>query len=372
MLLFAGMAGLLATWNAARPLIDPTRRYSPSWLPAMLVTELAPFWLIVHGGALTIGLWFGGWDDWSGRIGTVMVALSMVILLWIIMRTFLAVRKLRRLIHGPVHGATGWARLIGLPVPTPQGVTESRAIEWHDGLTLDLTRPTVSDRRLPVMVYVHGGGWTGGDPQRQARDLYHALALDGWAVASIRYPFTPGVSVEQQIEVVAAAVRWVRTELDGIEPSHVVLAGGSAGAHLAAMAALTAENASAAVDALVGMYGVYDMANRNRMRAPWAKIRNEVMLASVSEAPERYRAVSPIDHITPRTPPVLLVHGTNDTLVPIGEAEQFARALMAAGRSVELVPVDGAQHAFDAVSSPTSRTVAALTRTWLRRTVLER
>ena len=87
---------------------------------------------------------------------------------------------------------------------------------------------------------IHGGGWTGGDPQRQARDLYHTLALDGWASLGIRYPFTPHVTVEDQIAAVRDAVRWARTRLHapGIEPSTVVLAGGSAGGHLALMAGL--------------------------------------------------------------------------------------------------------------------------------------
>ena len=67
---------------------------------------------------------------------------------------------------------------------------------------------------------------------------------------------------------------------------------------------------------------------------------------------------------------MLIVHGTHDTLVPVGEGTQFVEALRAHGQSVEFVPVYGAQHAWDALSSVTSRTTAALIRDWLRRTVL--
>ncbi|MEO6569926.1 MAG: alpha/beta hydrolase, partial [Ilumatobacteraceae bacterium] len=265
-LVFGGTLGLLGTWNAVRPLIDPTRWYSPSWLPAMVVTELAPFWLVVHALVVVVGLLLGGRDTVGGRVGTGLLLVSATLLVAVLTRTAVAVRRLRVGIDGPVHPASGVAKLIGRPIPTPPGVIETLGIDWRHGLTLDLTRPDGGPDRMPVAVYVHGGGWTGGDPQRQARDLYHALALDGWTTLAIRYPFTPRVTVEQQISVVRDAVRWTRSGLEahGVEATHVVLIGGSAGGLLATNAAFTPDHDDARVDACVGQYGVYDMANRNR------------------------------------------------------------------------------------------------------------
>lgn len=366
-LLFAGLVGSTASWNAARPLIDPTRRYSSSWLPAMVVTELAPFWMLVHLVVLVAGVLLGGWSNWGGRFGVALLAVSMMLLVWIMVRTAMAVHRLRRLVAGAAHRTTGIARLVGRPVPTPRGVRETLGIEWRPGLTLDLTRPDDDRRELPVMVYVHGGGWTGGDPQRQARDMYHALALDGWATLAIRYPLAPDASVEEQIGAVRDAVVWARTSgaRHGIEPSTVVLAGGSAGAHLATMAALTASDSDTRVAGVVGLYGIYDMANRSGRRAHWDMIRRDVMGVSVVEAPERYDAVSPLVRIFADTPPMLIVHGTRDTLVPVGEALQFVDALREAGRPVDFIAVPGAQHAFDAVTAPVSRATAGAIRTWL-------
>jgi acetyl esterase/lipase len=343
------------------------------WLPAMVIAELAPFWLLLHAVVLTLGLVAGAWQHWIGRIGVALLGASILLLCWIIVRSLIGVSKLRRLIVGSVHPARGKARLVGRPIPTPPGVREEHGIEWRDGLTLDLIGPEPAATSGPVLVYVHGGGWTGGDPQRQARDLYHAAALEGWTSVSVRYPFTPDVDVEHQVDIVKAAVKWVRAELPdrGVEPTHVVVAGGSAGGHLAAMAALTAGHEHEQVDACIGIYGVYDMANRNQTRAYWAKTKREVMLASVDEAPDRYRAVSPLDQIHDGSPPMLIVHGTHDTLVPVGEGEQFVAALRAAGRPVDFVPVYGAQHAFDALSSITSRTAAAVITTWLRLNVFD-
>lgn len=373
LLLVAGMAALPLTANAARPVIDPTRRYSPWWLPAMVVVELAVVWLAVHVAVSVIGIAVGGLRPAVGKVGAVLLGISALMLVWLRLRTAVGVRRLRRRVTGEVHPALGPGRWRGRPIPTPPGVREEPFVSWGEGLTLDLVRPDDDRRDLPVMVYVHGGGWTGGDPQRQARDLYHALALAGWAVVSIRYPFTPDVDVEDQIETVRAAVRWVRRDLaeHGVVATHVVLAGGSAGGHLAAMATLTAGHDDEQVAACVGLYGVYDMANRNRTRAPWAKTRDVVMRASYADQPDRYHAVSPIDQVHDATPPILVVHGTHDTLVPPAEGEQFVEVLRAAGRPVDYVPVYGAQHAWDALSSVTSRTSAALIRDWLSATVLD-
>jgi acetyl esterase/lipase len=372
-LFVAGFFAVPLVWNAARPVIDPTRRYSPWWLPAMVVVETAPLWLAIHVAVLGVGVVLGGLELTLGRLGAVLLTVAIALLLWIMVRTAIGVRRLRRHVSGTVHPARGPGRWRGRPVPTPPGVCEEHGIAWRDGLTLDLIRPDDDRIELPVVVYVHGGGWTGGDPQRQARDLYHALALGGWATLAIRYPFTPQVTVEDQIETVRAAVRWARSELPGhgVTPTSIALAGGSAGGHLAAMAALTAE-AGEEVAACVGIYGIYDMANRNRTRARWNTIRDAVMLSTVDEQPERYRAVSPIDRVHDESPPFLIVHGTHDTLVPPGEGEQFVDVLRAAGRPVEYVPVHGAQHAFDALSSITSRTSAAMIRDWLHATVVAR
>lgn len=371
LLLLGGSSGLLAGWLAVRPVVDPARRYSPSWLPAMVATELAPLWLLVEATLLASGVLLGGWSTRAGRVGALLLALSMALLGGVVVRSWVGVRRLGRHLDGVVHRAPGFAGLIGRPIPTPDGVTERQRIPWGDGLTLDLVRPDDDRVGLPVLVYVHGGGWTGGDPQRQARDLYHALARAGWVSLGIRYPLAPHASVEDQIATVRAAVAWARTGLreHGVEAAGVALAGGSAGGHLAAMASLTAVGTAERVGACVGLYGIYDMANRHRLRAPWGIIPDTVMQVRYRDHPERYRAVSPIDQEVSDSPPFLVVHGTRDTLVPIAESRQFVEVLRSAGRPVDFVPVHGAEHAFDAVSSRTSRTAAALIRDWLLKTV---
>lgn len=368
-LTFLGLVAVTASWNAIRPVIDPTRRYSPWWLPAMVVGELAPFWLVVTIVTMVSGVIAGGADSWGGLIGLTLLALAAAFLLWAIARSIVATGAIRRRwVTTEIPAARGRARWFGRPVRMPTGVVEQHHVPWLDGQTLDLVRPDGDGGAGGVAIYVHGGGWTRGDPQRQARDLYGALAVAGWTVLAIRYPFPPAVTLEQQIDAVRRSAGWAREVFaQGGRP--VVIIGGSAGGHLAAMAALTPTAPDERVDACVGMYAIYDMANRNRTRAPWRLIRVDVMGESVADAPERYRLVSPLDRIHPASPPFLVVHGTHDTLVPIGEAHQFVAALSDAERPVDLIEVAGAQHAFDGVSSPTSRTVAAAIVSWLDRVV---
>ena len=371
LLLFGGLVSLTAAWNAAKPVGDPTRRYSPSWLPAMVVSEAAPAVIVATIAVLVAGGLLGGTDNPAGAVGALLLVVALALLAHVAVRAHAGARRLRPLLDGPVPRAHGIGRIVGRPVPTPPGVVEEHGIEYVAGSTLDLVLPAQRPAVAPVLVYVHGGGWTNGDPQRQARAMYHALALDGWFVLAIRYPFTPHATVEQQVDTVRAAVRWARTGLaaGGVRATAVALAGGSAGGHLATMAALTPRGEDERVDACVGIYAIYDMANRNRTRAHWAKVPGVVMRATVAEAPERYRALSPIDRVHDGSPPLLVVHGTHDTLVPVGEGEQFVAAVRAAGRPVDFVPVRGAQHAFDAFASVTGRTVAGVVRDWLNRTV---
>ena len=161
----------------------------------MVVTELAPFWLVVHARGARSGSCSG--VDQLGRFARRWLMLVVIALLLCIVTARSRVAARWRLAAGRrrrAAGASEQRRLAGVPVSTPTGVSEEHGIELADGLTLDLVRPDDDRRTPPVLVYVHGGGWTGGDPQRQARDLYHALALDGvggpWR-SGTRSPPTP-------------------------------------------------------------------------------------------------------------------------------------------------------------------------------------
>lgn len=374
-----GFVTLLLTINAVRRLRRPNAPLPPLWLPAMLTSSLAPFWLVsrVVIGAGLVSL--GGTRLAMGRLGLWMLGLSILGLLIVIGRDLESVRNMKDRIGTPVFQESLPTLLTGRPIPTPPDVTQIDEIPYDESNTLDLIRSNDGSGDKPVFVYVHGGGWTGGGPQKQARRMYHSLARAGWVVAAIRYPLAPRATICDQVLAIKRALGHLSDHATsyGIDPEHMVLSGSSAGGHLAALTALRSSSdlggdvTDVEVFACVTMYGIYDMVNRNRTRPHWPYVDRDVMRGSYDDKPDEYHAVSPVDHVTQGAPPFLVIHGTHDSLVPIAEAEVFVDALERAGGFVEFVRVLGAQHGFDAVSSNVSRHVAALVTTWVTEQVEE-
>ena len=107
-------------------------------------------------------------------------------------------------------------------------------------LLLDLYLPAVPVRRpVPVIVFLHGGGWSGGT-RTTGPDFKRYFAQDGFAMASIEYRLTPAVTFPANVEDVRTAVRWLKANAAarGLDPDRICLWGTSAGGHLAAVAGL--------------------------------------------------------------------------------------------------------------------------------------
>lgn len=374
-----GFVALLLTINGLRRLRSPRAPLPPLWLPAMITASLAPFWLLSRLAIGSVLVLAGGTRLGMGRLGLWMLGLSMVGLGVIVARNTRSTRALSGLTETPVFRESLPTALTGRPVPTPPDLEQIDAIPYDGNDTFDLIRSKEIGAYAPLFVYVHGGGWTGGGPQKQARRMYHSLAREGWVVAALRYPLAPEASIADQVRAVKAAIHNLRSNAPeyGIDPARVVVSGSSAGGHLAALAALTTaptfqtgfEDGDTTVSGCVPMYGIYDMANRNGTRPDWPYVDRDVMKGSYREKPGEFHAVSPIDHVRSGAPPFLVIHGTHDSLVPIAEAEVFVAALDTVGAPVEFVRVLGAQHGFDAVSSKLSRQAAAMVTTWANEVV---
>jgi acetyl esterase/lipase len=364
LLLVYGSVAVITAVNGLRRPSPPTSRFPAIWLPAMIVGE-AP-WLyfavrLVISGLLVAA---GGLALPMGWIGLGLVGVAQVMQLESARRAYIGARRLG---HRPVKVA--WhQRVSSLPFQVPDGIARREDLEYAPGLGLDLYRARTTNSPSPTLVYVHGGSWGGGDPRRQFRTITHHLAANGWVVLSIRYPLSPVATFPEHLHAVEEAIRWARsagTE-HGVDPARVAVAGGSSGAHLAALVAL---GTNQQVSAAVVLYGIYDFFNRNRTRFDWPLIPRNVMKTTPDRSPELYRAASPIDQVHPDAPPFLVVHGTHDSLVPIGESRFFVEALRGVGASVELVEVHGAQHAFDALGGVRTRALAAVILEFLDRSV---
>ena len=369
-----GVFVLFTTVNALRRPSPPTSRLPAIWILAMLNGELLSLTLASRLAVTGIAWWLGVFQDPVGRWGLWLVVLSLLGLpiLWV--RTFRAGRSMRD--HGAAPARpdstrerlTGWARRL------PEELEVIGTFHPVDRVTVDFYRRTdlPAGGPAPTLVYLHGGSWTGGDPHSQSRPMIHRLARDGWLVATVGYPLSPQATFPDHLIGVKRALAWLRTEgrAHGVDPDRIAVAGGSAGGHLAALTALTPnrpeyqpgfEEADTSVAACVALYGIYDFLNRNRTRHDWPLIPRIVMKADPVADEAAFRAASPIDQASPDAPPFLVIHGSHDSLVPPSEARVFVEVLREQSQStVQYLEVEGAQHAFDAVSSPRSRRVAAV------------
>jgi acetyl esterase/lipase len=230
----------------------------------------------------------------------------------------------------------------------------------------------------PVLVHVHGGAWTIGDTRYQGYPLASRLTAAGWICVPITYRLSPKATFPDHIIDVKRAIAWVKEHIAeyGGDPNFVVLTGGSAGGHLSALAALSPndpgfqpgfEEADTSVQAAVPLYGIYDLRDWDgRGGPPYALrlIERSVLKTSPASDPELWRRASPISWVGPDAPPMMLVHGANDSLVPVAGARLMADALRhSSTQPVVYAELPFAQHAFDLYGSLRTRyTVRAIER----------
>jgi acetyl esterase/lipase len=232
---------------------------------------------------------------------------------------------------------------------------------------LDIWRRPGLDRtgRAPVLLQIPGGAWASGNKRGQAHPLMSHLTELGWVCVSINYRLSPKSTWPDHIVDVKRAISWVKEHIAayGGDPDFVALTGGSAGGHLSALAALTAndtrlqpgfEEADTSVQAAVPFYGVYDFTRTDRglhsMMVPF--LERTVVKQRRSDVPDVYAAASPITQVRPDAPPFFVLHGRNDSFIPVEQARSFVARL--GGTSVQPVvyaELPFAQHAFDTFGS---------------------
>lgn len=368
------MAACLWTVNALRRPVSPGARFPPLWLPGMIVSELAPWYLVARGLIAWAFVAAGALEVRIGQMGIALFVLSELGLLVLIGRSVRAARYAGQ--------RPGVLDLLRVTRRLPEGVTLTREVPYWEGFTLDAYRlPTVT--AAPALVYLHPGSWMRGRPGRQALHLFYRLAAAGWVILDIRYPLSPRATFPEHVIGVKRAIAWAKDGGGalGIDPANVAIAGASSGAHLAALAALTwdhadlqpgFERADTSVIACVPHYGIYDLLLRNATRYDWPFIAQHVMKARPEEAPDLYRLGSPLDLVRPDAPPFLVIHGEYDSAVLAGESRHLVEALRSCGAPVEYHEVAGAQHGFDAIASVRTRAVGDLVAAFLRRVVRTR
>jgi len=268
-------------------------------------------------------------------------------------------------------------------------------------LVLDLYLPAEPIRRpAPVIVFLHGGGWSGGT-RTTGPDFRRFFARDGFAMVSIEYRLTPSITFPANVEDVRTAVRWLKANAaaHALDPDRICLWGTSAGGHLAAVAGLTPRgmfegaghlDGSSAVRCVLDAYGPtsFDLmdaqaeAERPKLQSPVVTIalgggargtppatgappagargggrgavphddpgspESRLVGAAVQSVPDRVRAASPLTYVGKDAPPFLIVHGLADSSVPHSQSVLLYEALKREGHEVTLRLIDGLPHTF--------------------------
>jgi acetyl esterase/lipase len=377
------VVGLVAVANAYRPL-----RREPfnvvTFVGGWLVGELALQNLVLQAAVTAAFGALGAFAAWPGWLGLALTAVGWAGLVGLA----LSGARASKVVAGALAAATGpplptvpfstapaWGRWWRLTRAIPLTTRDVEVIKdldyWGDGTSahrLDVIRPrrpAPGPDGAPVMVYVHGGAWVMGDKREQGRPMMFELVARGWVCVTVNYRLSPTATWPDHIVDVKRALAWVRANIAtyGGDPAFVALSGGSAGGHLCALAALTAgadewqpgfEAADTSVQACVPFYGVMDLTGRHLGYPPHLRSLLEQAITKVSwaEDPDLFERASPTARVHAGAPPFFLLHGTNDSLVPV----EVARTFVAALRSVSAAPVAYAelplaQHAFDLLAS---------------------
>ena len=222
------------------------------------------------------------------------------------------------------------------------------------------------DGKAPVLLQVPGGAWAIGMRRPQAYPMMSHLAGHGWICVSMAYRVSPRNTWPAHIVDVKRALAWVKENIAdyGGDPEFVAIAGGSAGGHLTALAALTPndpewqpgfESADTSVVAAVPIYGRYDWFTREGSGRPEfiSILQRYIVKKRFRDNQQDYLDASPITKVRPDAPPFFILHGEDDSIIPVGEGREFAEAL--AQKSDEVVvysEIPHAQHAFDFFGSP--------------------
>jgi acetyl esterase/lipase len=232
-------------------------------------------------------------------------------------------------------------------------------------LKLNLARPEQANGLLPGLVFIHGGGWRGGDRSMYDGEIQNA-ARHGYVAVAIAYRLTdPDDSGKArnpfpaQIEDVKCAIRWLRANAEKyhVDPNRIGATGGSAGGHLSLLAGVAGRESqfegnggnpgvSSQVQAVVNYFGPTDLSHLYATSKPAAGVVEVLLGGPPEKTPELYKSASPVSYVSKDAPPMLTIHGTADPVVPVDQATEFDAAMKKAGASHEMLLLDGEKHGF--------------------------
>jgi acetyl esterase/lipase len=357
-----------------------------SFFAGWLTSELAPHILLIHVVTVAVFVILGAVKGTAGWVALGLCGFTAAGLLYMIHQARQAGVVCERALRvglgddyrsritptlGDRQDATEpWVRL-ALPFRWRHpDVTQVRNLRYADqgkkGL-LDVYHHRDKPGGSPVLLQIHGGGWVIGNKDQQAKPLMLHQSAQGWVCVSPNYRLSPRATFPDHLIDLKRAVAWIKDNIEeyGGDPDAIFVTGGSAGGHLTALVGLTAndpeyqpgfEDVDTSVVAAVPYYGVYDLVNvagtKQAERRAKFFIQRTVMKVSRQADRQAWERASPVCRVRPDAPPFFVIHGRNDSLVPVKEARMFVDRLRATSESpVVYAELPGAQHAFEVFGS---------------------
>ena len=233
-------------------------------------------------------------------------------------------------------------------------------------IQLDLYLPE-GEGPFPVIIWIHGGGWSSGDKDLDPNDPQVRQVGRGYAVASINYRLSQQAKFPAQIEDCKAAVRWLRARASNynLDPARIAVWGSSAGGHLAALLGTSGDVSelegsednrgySSRVNAVVDWFGPTDLLQMSRDSLPFpcnvldhdSPFSPESLLigCAIQTCPDKTDKANPIKYVSGDDPPFLIMHGDRDCLVGPQQSRRLYDALTAVGAKATVKFIAGAGH----------------------------
>jgi acetyl esterase/lipase len=246
-----------------------------------------------------------------------------------------------------------WAARLETDYRIVPNVTYVTASNYEAKLDLYVTRTPA--KPLPTLIWIHGGGWTGGTKE-SATGLAAYLAM-GMNVVNVEYRLARVAPAPAAVEDCRCALRWViqHAKEYGIDTTRLVVSGGSAGGHLALTTGMLPASAgldrqcpgpdNLSVSAIVNWYGISDV--NELLDGPNMRAYAVTWLGSTADRDQIAKRVSPLTYVRAGLPPVLTIHGDADPTVPYTQSVRLHKALTDAGVPNELMTMPGGKHGFD-------------------------
>jgi acetyl esterase/lipase len=245
--------------------------------------------------------------------------------------------------------------------PLPENVSVEADVEYAKAgdysLKLDIYKPKdASTAARPVVIWIHGGGWQGGNKASGARLLAPYVASGDYVGVSVGYRLTDVARWPAQIHDCKAAIRYVRANAPklGIDPDKIGVWGSSAGGHLVSLLGTSGDvkelegnlgttGVSSRVACVVDFCGPSDFPEFQITSGAEGPI-SKLLGGLPKDQPEAAKQASPITYVTKDDPPFLVVHGSDDKTVPYDQGVRFHAAQKQAGLNTTLITMQGGGH----------------------------